>query len=99
MRIYKVGVGAMIFDEATKLWRVFQKHPVLRLAGAITAGLGTMFLVTFPKAPPLPSELTALLILVATVSLGFWWSLGQAWRLRKTVRFFRTSRGAPQSKG
>lgn len=89
----------MIFDEAIKFWRSFPKHPVLRLAGVITAGLGTTFLVVFPEAPPLPSELTALLMLVATISTGLWWSLGQAWRLRKVVHFFRASRGAAQSKG
>jgi hypothetical protein len=89
----------MIFDEVIKFWLPFQRHPVLRLAGAITAGLGTVFLVVFPEAPPLPSELTALLILVAPVSLGLWWSLGQAWRLRKVARFFQAAQGGPQPKG
>lgn len=88
----------MIFDGAIKFWRPFQKHPVLRLAGGITGGLGALLLVMFPKEPPAPPDLTALLIVVATASLGLRWSFGQAWRLRNVVNFFRASRGAPRSK-
>jgi hypothetical protein len=74
--------------------RPVQNSPLLRLAAAITAGLGILLRVTFPEAPPSPQDLIALFALIATVSLAVWWSLGQAWRLRQVARFFRAPEGA-----
>jgi len=86
----------MLFDQMIASWRPFQRQPILRLAGAITAGLGIMLWALFPKAPPSPVDLSGLFVLVVTVSLGAWWSLGQARRLRKAVVFFRLYRSRPE---
>jgi hypothetical protein len=91
-------IRTMIFDQMIECWRRFQKYPVLRLAGVITAALGTLLWVVFPQMPPSPMDMSGLFIVVVTVSLVVWWSLGQAWRLRKAVLFFRSFRDAPEPK-
>jgi hypothetical protein len=84
----------MILDEIIQCWSPFQKHPVLRVAAVITAGLGALLWAMFPEAPPSPLDLSGLLILAAVLSLVVRRSLGQVWRLRQAARFFRPSRGS-----
>jgi hypothetical protein len=86
----------MLFGQMISCWRPLHWQPRLRLAGAITAGVGIMLWALFPKAPPSPVDLSGLFVLVVTVSLGARWSLGQARRLRKAVVFFRPYRSRPE---
>ncbi len=88
----------MIIDQMIDCLRPFQKYPVLRVAGAITAGLGTLLWALFPQAPPSPMDVSGLFIVVGMVSVAAWWSLRQAWRLRKAVFFFRPSSAGPEPK-
>lgn len=88
----------MIVDDTIRSWRSLAKHPILRLGGAITVGLGTLLWIMFPEPPPSPQDTAALLILVVAALLVVWRCFGQVRRLRKVARFFCPGRGASESK-